>query len=350
MLRTNLHQLAILSYVGPALLAVFLAPAYGYSFSPHAVFVILASVAATLSGVIASELVRRRNPKRKRAKLSSQLYRAIAYALIAAGSTAMILNFMSIGSVPLLAKGAGRIAMSANALWNIYIFCGLGLFVYATQIRQSGKPTALGNILSVLYISLAIASAWKGTALFMLTMLATPLMRGRHIKISHVIFAGVTLTLFFFSVNWMRSSNNSFADLINQPIYYLIWGFVNFDVEAIGHISNCFHSIPGLGCKFEVDNSTLLIPAFNTYSALAPLYLDGGVLLVLLVFFFVSFFLGVSTSFGDGLFTNYVFFLCVYFLFLAHNGYMLYSKTYIACLALLAAISLLVDLAKARKM
>lgn len=345
--QINLQLLAILSYIAPALIAIILAPAYGYQFSFNGKAIIATSIFATLLGYIASGLFRPRNYRA--IQLDIKTSSAAAIFLMTIGIAAIVLNFHATQSVPLLNQGMGRLAMSTSPLWNVYIFCGIGLFIYASTINRPGKSSRLSSALAIAYVLLALASAWKGTALYFVFLFAAPLLRNRRIRMKYLLVAGATFTILFFGINGMRSANNSFGDLINQPVYYAIWGFVNFDAEVIGHLSDCLHTIPGFGCRFEVPNATLIIPAFNTYSALAPIYLDGGALLVFVVFFSMALMLGVTARRRDSLINNYVFFLCVYFFFMSHNGYMFYSKTYLVALAFFATLSALLTLVHAEK-
>lgn len=338
MFRLTLPKIAILAHLGPSVLALILAPRFGYNFSAEGTFVMLTSIVATLAGFMLSLLIPKSSTGAQ-ADLPDGTLILLSYTLLLVGAVAMAANFFAVRSIPLLNGGIGRIDMSHSILWNIYVLCGIGAFFYAHEIRTAGKTRLIGNFLIAIYVALGLASAWKGTVLFVLILFATPLLHGKQVRTRDLLIAVAAFAILFFAVNGMREGNTISA-LIRQPMFYLIWGYVNFDSEALSHVSTCIHSIPGFGCQFGLPNEILINPAYNVYSALTPLYIDGGPILVFLVFAIMAFAVNAADRRPRTPFTSYVLFLGVYFFVMAHNGYTFYSKTFLAGIIIVTAVTI----------
>lgn len=198
------------------------------------------------------------------------------------GAAAMALNFSLQGQLPLLSSGQGRVELQQTLFWNMYILGMLGVFLYS-RATIGRRQSIRGRTLVAIYILFALLTAWKGTLILALVSYVSPRIRGVSLKIIPLSIGLAALLFIFLAVNVLRSGI-SFEEGLKQPIFYLIWGFVNFDAEAVGHSSACLHTIPIFGCQFSVENSYLISPTWNVFSALSPIYLDGGVLYVALFF------------------------------------------------------------------
>lgn len=343
MIRLTLPTLAILAYVVPAILSVTIAPYMGYDFSDEGRLVVLMSVVATIAGFALGTRLPASIGPIKDEQVPVGTLKTLAYILMACGSAAMILNFFSVGSIPLVNKGAGRIGMLGSPLWNIFVLCGLGVFFFAHTMRRTGKIDVVGAVMFSAYLLLAFASAWKGTVIFTAIIFATPLLQGRRIHFVLLLLAGLAFVAFFLTVNGLREGNTLYA-LIRQPLYYAVWGFVNFDDVAVGHLSDCIHSIPGFGCQFGPSNDILINRAYNVYTALAPLHIDGGLALVILVFGAIAFAITVLNRMPPGLISSYALFAGTYFFAMAHNGYSFYSKTFLAGIIIVTVVTIVAKL------
>jgi hypothetical protein len=155
-----------------------------------------------------------------------------------------------------------------------------------------------------------------------------------------VLLGAIALLTALIGVNLMRS-DTSFGDVLAQPIYYLIWGFVNFDAEAVGSVSPCVHTVPIVGCQFSVYNSYLISPTWNVFSAISPIYIDGGVVYVAIFFLIAGFALGHFEQSPSSSLNDYFYFVFNYFFLMAHNGYAFYSNTFFVSLGIIAIIKFL---------
>ena len=151
--------------------------------------------------------------------------------------------------------------------------------------------------------------------------------RYKHIKINFgkLLYFIIPFFLLFFSVNYLRVN----ADSVDYfaPIFYIYWGFVNFS-EFAGNLSlTCFSSNPFGMCQLPFSDDFLVVKTWNVYTALAPLYADGGIFYTSIFFGIVIFLLVYSSRIYGSLFFDYLHYICFYFLFFAHNGYAFSSKS-----------------------
>ncbi|WP_068929484.1 hypothetical protein, partial [Acinetobacter pittii] len=117
---------------------------------------------------------------------------------------------------------------------------------------------------------------------------------------------------------------------------YFFYGFENFVRIAPIYTSECLHSVPLLNseCQFTYDNDSLVNPTFNVYTALMPIYADGGSVLVGLIFFVFSFLIGLIKDYKNSFFITFLFYLAHYFFMMAHNGYVFNSGSFVVLLIL----------------
>lgn len=267
-------------------------------------------------------------------------YLTYSYFLLSLGIFFGILNLINIGSIPLFSsnQNEARAELQKSILWNAYIFLSIGIFIFSFSIMRK-KASRIGWFLLIFYILLALMSGWKGVFLNFIFLFLLPRYKNLRISASKIFYFLIFFILIFVIVNGIRSQ--SFYSAFGQPIYYIYWGFINFDINAIPATSECLHSVPIFGCKFFVDNSNLLDPTWNVYTALSPLYIDGGIFLITLVFFLFGFFSGYFEKTKSRLTYNFIHYASFYFLFFSHNGYLFYSSFYISALIFLIYIEFL---------
>ena len=325
-MRFSISQLGILLYVVPALSFFFIGPILGYEYSHAGGGAIFCSAAAVVFGYLASFLFR--PPVKQSVRMPYKSYLVYSKLILMLGLACAILNMVRVGEIPLFSGNQNQVRaeLQGSFLWNVYIFCSIGIFIFSTsQLKRN--PGRIGWVLICTYIILALLSGWKGVFLNFIFLFLVPRYKNIRIPVSAVLRFSLFFFAVFFIVNGIRSGG--FISALAQPVYYIYWGFVNFDIYAVPADSSCLHSVPFFGCKFEVDNAELVDPTWNVYTSLAPLYIDGGALLVSVVFFVFGFFSGYFERREGRLLYGFLCYVSFYFLFFSHNGYLFYSSFYI---------------------
>lgn len=326
-MRLSISQVGILLYVVPALSFFLVGPLLGYEYSRPGGLVIFCSVASVVLGYLVSFLFRPGAVRHARVPYKS--YLVYSNLILMLGLVCATLNMVRVGEVPLFSSNQNQVRaeLQGSFLWNFYIFCSIGIFIFSSSVlkRKAGR---VGWALVYSYILLALLSGWKGVFLNFIFLFLVPRYKNVKIPVSGVLFFSIFFLAVFLIVNGIRSGGVISA--LAQPVYYIYWGFVNFDIYAMSADSKCLHSLPILGCKFAVDVDELVDPTWNVYTSLAPLYIDGGAPLVSSVFFVFGFFSGYFERREGRLIYGFLCYVSFYFLFLSHNGYMFYSSFYIA--------------------
>lgn len=338
-MKIDLALLGLLGYVIPAITARFALELLGHDLSHESNNAILGSAAFATIGYAVGWIATLR---KKRSSLSTAVPKGKNFRihasriLLTIGIVSIAVNFFVIGSIPLLSNNDSRVTLQNSVLWNIYILCSIGLLIYSVAIKDENDK--LGKLLAFTYILSALLTAWKGTLLIFILLYLTPKLKNALISPIKLIGGFALFIAVFIFINGLRGSG--FVNALIHPVYYAYWGFANFDAEAVNTMSDCIHSIPMIGCKFQVDNEQLINPAFNVFTALSPLFIDGGALLVSFTFFTFGFLLKYFQRTASSPINDYIFYVAFYFMLFASNGYIFYSSFYFNALALLLVIEI----------
>jgi hypothetical protein len=149
-MRIKLSIISLTAFVFPALLALIVAPSFGYTFSDKGHLTIVISVIASALGYVASHLPKRRmiRPRIFRQNRTDTYF---SLTLISIGVCAIFANFAINGAIPLLSSGDSRVALQATILWNLFILGNLGVFLYSRS--TIGHPQSLkGRSLIAVFI------------------------------------------------------------------------------------------------------------------------------------------------------------------------------------------------------
>lgn len=330
----SISRLGVLLYVVPALSSFFVVPLLGYDYSTAGGSAIFFSAVASVLGYSSSKLFASRNISDENAH-PCKSYLIYSYVFLLVGIFCALVNFLRIGSLPLFSGNQARVDLQNSILWNLYIFCSVGIFIFSfAEMRR--KANKVGWYLLFFYLFLAILSAWKGVLLNFIFLFFLPRYKNAKISLLKLFYIVVCFLAMFIFINGLRGGG--FISTLTQPVFYAYWGFVNFDNSAVAAVSSCLHSVPLFGCKFAVDDGDLMISTWNVYTALTPLYVDGGVYLVVAVFFVFGFLSGFFENRKNRLLFDYLHYMSFYFFFLAHNGYILYSSVYFSALFLIVLV------------
>lgn len=334
---------ALLGYIIPALSAPYALYILGFDLSRQATITIFISAFAGIVGYISGGIYskRRLTGITRNERLISK---PLSNIILSIGLLAICGLFISTKSIPLITGGDDRLLLQNSILWNIYILSSVGLYLRCiTSDKSDGWKK---NILSNLYLISAFLTAWKGTLFLFLIMRFLPNARGKRFNlINYILFSILFLVIFVF-INGFR--NDRLDSALYDPIYYAYWGFVNFDTGALVGSSGCLHTLPLIGCQFAIDNSDLINSTFNVFTALSPIYRDGGDFLVF-IFFAIFGFLVRATDFKtNSLLSGYFFVVSCYFFLFSTNGYIFNSSFYISAFLLLLIVKLLSAQGKVR--
>lgn len=335
MLRFNV--VAIFLYLLPALLYLYLTNLSKVDFYQDPLFAIKASILFTMLGFFLGSLCAGKI-KFKLRDFSSIIYLNTSKTLISVGIFSVLFQLFKFG-IPLFNNDI-REYIQQGFFWNVFTFTSmLGLFFsgYYCFVLQERIDKSF-KVLILILLFFTFLTGWKGVLINFLFVFFSYFILYREIKISLLVKIGFLFLLIFFGINALRSGiySISFLELFN----YLFYGFENFVRISSNYFSNCAHSIPLFNCQFTYDNSALINPTFNVYTALMPLYADGGVVLVCGVFFIFSFLIGMIKNYKNSFFISFLFYLLHYFFMIAHNGYIFNSGSFIIILFLLFFIDL----------
>lgn len=338
-MKIDLALFGLLGYVIPAITAPFALALLGYELSLESRNAIFASAACAATGWAIGWIatLKTKIKNNQDATLKGSKFRIlVSRALLTIGITSIAASFILIGSIPLLSNSEARVSLQNSVLWNVYILCSIGLLIHSSANKDT--TDRIGKILALTYIFSALLTAWKGTLLIFALLYLTPKLKNKRISPLKLIGGIVIFLTLFIFINGIRGSG--FANALIHPIYYAYWGFANFDAEAVNATSSCLHSIPMIGCKFQVDNEHLMNSAFNVFTSLSPLYIDGGTLLVSCTFLAFGFLLKYFQKTASSAINDYIFYVAFYFMLFASNGYIFYSSFYFNAFMLLLIVEI----------
>lgn len=317
--------LALLLYLVPALSSY---PAIRWldgSLNSDAIFAIYLSAVSSIFGYSVGNILHRRNMKHE-GHWNFTILTLAAYALLILAIISSALNFYRIGSFPLFSGNIERLRLWESFLWNLTVIGSSGVFLISwIKANSSRISLKFGWALISIYILLTLLSGWKGTLVNGIIMAMSPFMKNKRIGATFIATSFAALLILFYTVNSIRSDFSPW----DAPLYYIYWGFVNFSDLAFQNFDDCLYSVPVFGCHFNATPDQLTNPTWNVFTALTPLYLDGGLLLVGIFFFVSAYLLAWSSKRFNSLLSDYIFYLMTYLFFLAHNGYIFDSKSYL---------------------
>ena len=310
MLKLRFNIIAILLYIIPALLYLFITELSNFVFYQDPLFSIKISIFFTILGFLSGSLFSKKIDFKLK-EYSPNFYINLSKFLLLCGVVSIFFQLLKNG-IPLFNNGV-REQIQQGFLWNIFTFSSIvGLFLsgYSYFILKLKFDLYL-KIIIFLLIIFTLLTGWKGVLINYLLIFSTYIILYKNIKISFLLKIGILFLLIFFGINAIRSGiySISFTELFN----YLFYGFENFVRIAPYYSSDCLHSVPIFGCHFTYDNALLINPTFNVYTALMPLYSDGGNFLVGLIFFIFSFLIGIIKNYKNSFFIVFLFYLLHYF-------------------------------------
>jgi hypothetical protein len=321
-MKIKLFTLAMCFYIIPAMLSPAIVPYLGGVVSKEAYYTISISVIAVFLGFLV-HLYMKRKILIFTGREYSLLLSVLAKALIFIGVGAFLIGVVNVGGFPLFTGNVFRVKLYNSPYWSLFVLAQVGVFLIA-WLKCHNSNIVISSFYVVVVILCALLSGGKGPLLLTLIFYYATRFKLSNIKASKVIIAGLIFLALFFAINTIRTQISGIS-LIQVP-YYIFFGFVNFsDIAYSFPGSGCFYSIPIIGCDFVFDNSLLEIKTWNVYTALMPLYIDGGNFLVFIFFFFISVVFSLSYNSRGVITLDYLFVYIFYFFMMAHNGYMFNS-------------------------
>lgn len=333
-MKIRFNIVAISLYVLPALIYLYLTNLSKIRFYESSFFAIQVSLFFTFFGFLLGIFLSKKI-KFKLIDFSSKKYFFIINILLSVAILSIFFQLLKHG-IPLL-NNSLRADIQQGILWNIFTFSSmLSLFLssYVYFVLKEKLNFFIKLMIFVLFI-LTVLTGWKSTLLNYIFIFSSFFILYSKINISILLKAFFSFLVIFFGINALRSGiySISFEELFN----YFFYGFENFVRIAPVYTAECLHSVPLLNsnCQFVYDNNSLINPTFNVYTALMPIYADGGAILVGFVFFMFSFILGLMKDYKNSFFIAFLFYLSHYFFMMAHNGYVFNSGSFVLMLFLL---------------
>lgn len=332
-MKIRFNVVAISLYILPALIYLYLTNLSKITFYGPSLFAIQVSLFFTVMGFFFGTIFSRRLSF-KLFDFPPKLYLFIIKLLLSFAIVSISIQLLKHG-IPLLNNNL-RADIQQGYLWNVFTLCSmLSLFFssYVYFVLNIKFDFYIKGLIFLLLI-LTILTGWKSTLLNFIFIFSSFFVLYRKIKLSILLKAFFGFLIIFFGINAIRSGVYSinFEEFFN----YFFYGFENFVRIAPIYTSECLHSVPLLNseCQFTYDNDSLVNPTFNVYTALMPIYADGGSVLVGLIFFVFSFLIGLIKDYKNSFFITFLFYLAHYFFMMAHNGYVFNSGSFIVLLIL----------------
>lgn len=335
--KIRFNIIALAAYLIPAAIYLITTTLSNFDAYSKQILTIKVSVLLSILGLILGSFFSV-NASFKMRKFTDNFYISLSKTFIILATISISLQLIRYG-IPLFQNNL-RAAIQIGILWNIYTFSSmLGLF-FSSYVCFSLriKPDILLKSLIFLLFVLTLLTGWKGTLLNYLLIFGSYYILYRRLPV-FLLFKGLLLFLvMFFSVNALRTGlyTASFTELYN----YIYYGFENFVRIFSSYYSDCLHSVPLINCPFTYDNDLLIYSTFNVYSALTPLYSDGGIYLVSIVFFSFGFLLSLLKNLNNSFFISFFFYLMHYFFLIAHNGYIFNSGSFVIILIILLFVDI----------
>lgn len=323
-LSVKLVNIPVFFYVFTALSAQWIISLIGASISDEAMNVIYLSVIPVLLVGLLPQIFKLPKITFKSERSSyNNIYIYLARFFMILGLLSVSLNFFMIGGIPLFSGNSIREIFTASVLWNIFIFCSVGLFMEGYRLRHF-RSNYFNKILLYLYIASSILTGWK--AAFINFSLMYLVSRYPDLKISVPKIVGILLLVgaLFLIMNFLRAGGGDLG--LEEIFLYMYWGFVNFSNIAFQEKSDCLYTNFFDNCKFVFDNQMLENPTWNVFTALTPIYIDGGSLYIFLYFTIASAFFLYAGRVRGSIGFSYMRYIVMYFIFIAHNGYYFNSK------------------------
>lgn len=340
-MKLSIGFIALCLYILPAVSSVYVLGLFEREINSIAKLAIYTSIVSAALGYIVGRCIFKRNIIVVQ-KYKISLYKSFSIFLIVSGIISVSINFINVGSFPLFSGNLPRVELQKSILWNIMVFSSIGIFIYSSVCSTyPNEKSMIGNVLIASFLTLVLLTGWKGTFLNFIILGSIPFVKGKKIAIGYVLLLGIAFYLIFIGVNSLREGTASIEDIaFSNIIFYVYWGFYNFsDFMNYAH-PDCVYSIPIFACKIIIDNTLLTDPTWNVWSALTPLYWDGGIYLIAAVFFAIPFVMTWSVRIKSTFLSDLLFYICVYFLMYAHNGYVFTSHTYSAMILLISLLSI----------
>ncbi|MGN5727015.1 O-antigen polymerase [Acinetobacter calcoaceticus] len=339
-MKIRFNVVAISLYMLPALIYLYLTNLSKITFYEPSLFAIQVSLLFTIVGFLFGTIFSKKlNFKFFDFPPKIYLFIIKLFLFLAIGSVSI--QLLKYG-IPLL-NNSLRADIQQGFLWNIFTLSSMLSLFFSSYVFfvLKIKLDFLLKILIFLLLVLTILTGWKGILINYIFIFSSFFILYKKIKISILFKAFIAFLVIFFGINAIRSGIYSinFEELFN----YFFYGFENFVRIAPTYTSECLHSVPLLNsnCQFVYDNDSLINPTFNVYTALMPIYSDGGVVLVGIIFFIFSFLLGCIKDYKNSFFITFLFYLLHYFFMIAHNGYAFNSGSFVFVLFLLFVFDIL---------
>lgn len=330
MISFTLSRMVFWGNAGISLLSLVILPFLGGGLSNEAENTIMLSIAGCFLGYIVSTLI----PNKRIVNHGMSyvnLIRKLSLVFMLIGAVSFFIGIVAVGGPPLILGNEVRVALYNSPYWSPFVLGQLGLFFAAWTSINGLKLCVFSKFLIFIILFFSFLSGGKGPLLLSLLFLFALRYKDRKFKLASVVKLLILICFFFVFINSIRVGG-SLVGLIQIP-YYLFWGYQNFsDIAFVYPQVDCLYTVPISSCEFTNVSFDLADSTWNVYSALMPIYLDGGNVYVFLFFLFLTLVFFVTEKTHGVVLLDYIHVYLIYFLMMSHNGYMFNSGTLVMIL------------------
>ena len=230
--------------------------------------------------------------------LIANLYHAIAIL-------ALIYIFYSLGSFPLFSDNISKARIELPVL-NSYLWSLVQLSIMAASLLSfsyiNGLFSRVSMVLSVIMVILITLTAWRNVLTSYLIFFITPILFHFSARASTFLKYLIVVVMFLLFLGYIRGdmgSNPTIASALSMVANYVYPNFLNLqeittsqNIESDHMYTVQFLLKPILYMlDYSLEPVQTAIGGYNVSTGLSPLYLDGGLLNIFLVFFVIGFFL-----------------------------------------------------------
>ena len=220
-----------------------------------------------------------------------------------------------IGSVPILSDSPllcrKYFKFKYHLIYSIYNYFGIGFLFYSMFYIVGTSIKMFDKILIFATLIVTLTTLDRGPFLFNILFIILPILIFKKIKMkfSRIIIVSLILIAIFYVIDLFRTKGNPISLLspeshfLFKPYLYIKPNFVNFYyiynwMENNGNFKFGAMTFRGIFRILHVEDSLgllnldNLIPlsSYNLLTALAPLYVDGGIIGVIIGMFLIGFF------------------------------------------------------------
>lgn len=218
-------------------------------------------------------------------------------------SSIVYLYFGKLGGPPIFSEdvsSARTALLKLNpVLFSLTQLCNIGGSIFGILLIMK-RVRKIEALMWCFLLILLLFSAWRNIVLTFLVFSFVPLIFSGRVRLKNIILFGVSFLILFSLIGFLRGdqgdiSGFSFKSAYDLILLYMYPNFINFEtIQKVQiedfHLYSLQFILKPLLILFgaNVSPPQTSMGAFNVSTGLSPLYLDGGVTYVFIVFVMVG--------------------------------------------------------------